>query len=99
MGVYVMKRIFYIIFLSIIVTGCSANTSTQIDTELMDDNAQLVKIKDRTTISEPSADDKAFINEFLEKHYNNKEIFNSYNEKEQRIVLEAVEIIDKIKKE
>lgn len=93
-----MKRILSIVFLFILLTGCSLSSSSSgINAELMDDNAQLVNIVNRTTISDISDDDITFIDEFLNKHYNDKDKFNSYNKKEQKIVLEAVEKIEKMK--
>ncbi|WP_458413681.1 hypothetical protein ACNQFZ_01910 [Schinkia sp. CFF1] len=93
-----MKSLFWIIFLSILLTGCSVGSSSKaINTELMDDNAQIINIANRTSFSDLNDDDKAFIDEFLSKYYNDKKKFESYNEKEQKIVLEAVEKIKKMK--
>lgn len=87
-----------IVFISIILSGCSSSSSSSNnDADLMNDNAQLINIANRTTFSDLSKDDIAFMDEFLNKHYNNKEQFESYSEKEKQIVLEAVEKIEKIK--
>ena len=93
-----MKWFYSILFIFILLTGCSSSSSsTKINPQLMDDNAMIVSIANRTTISDLSQDDIAFIDEFLNKHYNDKKKFEAYNEKEQNIVLEAVEKIEKMK--
>lgn len=94
-----MKWLISILFISILLTGCSSSSSSSsISAELMDDNARIVNIANRTMISDLSQEDIAFIDEFLSKHYNNKEKFDAYNKKEQKIVLEAVEKIENMKK-
>lgn len=62
----------------------------------MDDNAKIVSIANRTTIMDLNKDDKAFIEEFLNKYYKTRDKFDSYSEKEQKIILEAVEKIEKM---
>lgn len=94
-----MRWLISVLFISILLTGCSSSSSTSnINAELMDDNAKIISIANRTTISDLSKEDIDFMDEFLNKHYNNQEKFNSYSEKEQEIVLETVEKIEKMKK-
>lgn len=94
-----MKWFMSIVFISIILSGCSSSSSSSNnDADLMNDNAQIINIANRTTFSDLSKDDKAFIDEFLNKYYKTRDQFESYSEKEKQIILEAVEKIEKMKK-
>ncbi|WP_017755266.1 hypothetical protein [Calidifontibacillus oryziterrae] len=96
-----MKKLFSILLIIIfILSACSSSTtSSTMNVQLMEDNAHLVTIDGKTQVSDLIDEDREFLDVFLEKHYNDKETFNSYNEKEQAIVLEAVKIIERLKNE
>lgn len=88
-----------LLLIVLLLSACNSNsTSSSMNVQLMDDNAHLVTIAGKTKVSDLIDEDRAFLDEFLEKHYNNKETFDSYNDKEKGIVKEAVETIEKIKK-
>ncbi len=93
-----MKWFISIAFIFILLTGCSSSSSSSnINAQLMEDNAKIINIANRTTFSDLSKEDMAFIDQFLNNYFNNKDQFESYSEKEKQIILEAVEKIEKMK--